>query len=146
VSSRSPTSTSLRVVAATFGSLLRGTAPPREESTSSQRKLKDGVWELRVDAGNDPITGKPKSDVRHLPRSSPAADLALRDLADEQAPSRSDDVGATFGQPLDQWLEECERMDLSPTTIRTYRAHGGTDHLAEPGKGEPQPPDREESR
>ena len=35
---------------------------------------------------------------------------------------RSDGVGATFGQLLDQWLEECERMDLSPTTIRNYRS------------------------
>lgn len=47
---------------------------------------------------------------------------ALRDLVDQQAPSRSDGVGATFGQLLDQWLEECERIDLAPTTIRTYRA------------------------
>jgi Phage integrase, N-terminal SAM-like domain len=28
----------------------------------------------------------------------------------------------TFGQLLDQWFEECERMDLSPTTIRKNRA------------------------
>ena len=27
-----------------------------------------------------------------------------------------------FGQLLDRWLEECERLDLSPTTIRTYQA------------------------
>jgi len=33
-----------------------------------------------------------------------------------------DGVGATFGQLLDQWLEECERLDLSPTTLRTYQA------------------------
>ena len=37
-------------------------------------------------------------------------------------PSRSDGIGATFGQLLDQWLEECERLDLSPTTLRTYRS------------------------
>ena len=29
---------------------------------------------------------------------------------------------STFGQLLDRWLKECERMDLSPTTLRTYRA------------------------
>src|SRR5208282_3495470 len=50
-----------------------------------------------------------------------AADSALRDLIDQQAP-RTDGTGATFGQLLDQWLEECDRMDLSPTTMRTYRA------------------------
>jgi integrase len=31
-------------------------------------------------------------------------------------------VGATFGQLLDQWLEECERLDLSPTTLRNYES------------------------
>ena len=50
-----------------------------------------------------------------------AADSALRDLIDQQAPA-VEGVGATFGQLLDQWLEECERLDLSPTTLRTYRA------------------------
>ena len=51
-----------------------------------------------------------------------AADQRLRDLIDQQAPSRSDGVGVTFGQLLDQWLEECDRVDLSPTTLRTYRS------------------------
>jgi integrase len=35
---------------------------------------------------------------------------------------RPDGFGATVGQLLDRWLEECDRMDLSPTTMRTYRA------------------------
>ena len=33
-----------------------------------------------------------------------------------------DGLGATVNQLLDRWLEECERMDLSPTTMRTYRS------------------------
>ena len=74
------------------------------------------MWELRGDLGVDPITGKRKqfSETFHGPAR--AADQRLRDLIDQQAPSRSDGVGVTFGQLLDQWLEECERMDLSPTT------------------------------
>jgi integrase len=80
------------------------------------------VWELRGDLGVDPITGKRKqfSETFHGPAR--AADQRLRDLIDQQAPSRSDGVGVTFGQLLDQWLEECDRMDLSPTTLRTYRS------------------------
>lgn len=31
-------------------------------------------------------------------------------------------MGASFGQLLDRWLIECERMDLSATTMRTYRS------------------------
>ena len=29
-------------------------------------------------------------------------------------------MGVTVGQLLDRWLEECERLDLSPTTVRNY--------------------------
>jgi integrase len=32
-----------------------------------------------------------------------------------------DGLGVTFSQLLDRWLSECERMELSPTTMRTYR-------------------------
>jgi integrase len=88
----------------------------------SKRKLKEGVWELRVELGTDPVTGKRKQLSKTFRGPARAADQALRDLVDQQAPSRSDGVGATFGQLLDQWLEECERMDLSPTTLRTYRS------------------------
>jgi integrase len=84
--------------------------------------LKDGVWELRVDLGTDPVSGKRKQLSRTFRGPARAADQALRDLVDQLAPSRSDGVGATFGQLLDQWLEECERLELSPTTLRTYRS------------------------
>jgi integrase len=80
------------------------------------------VWELRVSLGNDPVTGKLRQLSKTFHGGSRAADSALRDLIDQQAPGRSDGVGVTFGQLLDKWLEECERMDLSPTTLRTYRA------------------------
>ncbi len=53
---------------------------------------------------------------------SRSADAALRDLIDQQAPERSDGVGATLCQLLDRWLEECERLDLFLTTLRMYRA------------------------
>ena len=43
-------------------------------------------------------------------------------MIQDQAPSRTDGLGVTVGQLFDKWLEECERLDLSPTTLRTYRA------------------------
>ena len=87
----------------------------------SKRKLREGVWELRLTLGKDQITGKYRRVSKTFHGTAPAADRALRDLIDEQAPS-TDGAGATFGQLLDQWLEECERLDLSPTTLRTYRS------------------------
>jgi integrase len=80
------------------------------------------VWELRVYIGRDPVTGRPKQVSKTVHGGARVADDALRDLIDQQAPSRTDGVGATFGQLLDSWLAECERVDLSPTTVRTYTA------------------------
>jgi hypothetical protein len=48
------------------------------------------------------MTGKRKQLSRTFHGPARAADQALRDLLDQQAPSRSDGVGATFGQLLDQ--------------------------------------------
>jgi integrase len=88
----------------------------------TKRKRGEGVWEVRVYIGRDAVTGKPKQVSKTIHGGSRAADAALRDLIENQAPSRVDGVGATVGQLLDQWLQECERLDLSPTTMRTYRA------------------------
>ncbi len=87
----------------------------------SKREIKKGVWELRVSTGKDAVTGKYGQVSKRFHGSARDADTALRDLIEKQAP-RTDGVGATFGQLLDQWLEECERLDLSPTTLRSYRA------------------------
>ena len=87
----------------------------------SKRELRRGVWELRVSTGKNPVTGKYGLMSKTFHGTARDADSALRDLLDQQAPA-VDGVGATFGQLLDQWLEECERLDLSPTTLRSYRA------------------------
>ncbi len=80
------------------------------------------MWELRVSLGKDPVTEEYKVRSETFHGSARATDEAPRDLIDQRASSRSDGIGATFGQLLVQWLEECERLDLSPTTLRTYRA------------------------
>lgn len=88
----------------------------------TKRKRQNGVWELRVYVGRDPVSGNPRQISRTFHGGSRAADEALRDLVDKFGEGRPDGLGATFGQLLDKWLEESERMDLSPTTMRTYRA------------------------
>jgi integrase len=87
----------------------------------TKRKRREGVWEVRAYLGRDPVTGKPRQISKTVYGGAKAADEALRDLIEKQAP-RSDGMGASFGQLLDRWLVECERLDLSPTTLRTYRA------------------------
>jgi integrase len=88
----------------------------------TKRKRREGVWELRVYLGRDPVTGNPRQISKTFHGASRAADSALRDLVDKYGEGRPDGFGVTVGQLLDRWLEECDRMDLSPTTMRTYRA------------------------
>ena len=88
----------------------------------TKRKRREGVWELRVYVGRDPGTGNPRQISKIFYGGARGADDALRDMIQSQAPSRTDGIGVTVGQLFDKWLEECERLDLSPTTLRTYRA------------------------
>jgi len=88
----------------------------------TKRERRKGVWEVRAYLGRDPLTGKPRQISKTVHGGAKVADQALRDLLDRQPPSRNDGVGVTFGQLLTRWLEECERLDLSPTTLNTYRA------------------------
>jgi integrase len=88
----------------------------------TKRQKKKGVWEVRVYVGKDPLTGKPRQISKTVHGGARDADAAIRDLIDKQAPSRTDGLGVTIGQLLDKWLEESERLDLSPTTLRTYRS------------------------
>ncbi|MHB1488453.1 MAG: tyrosine-type recombinase/integrase [Acidimicrobiales bacterium] len=88
----------------------------------SKRELRPGVWELRVSLGYDPETGKRHQVSKTFHGGARAADAALRDLVDRQSPGRTDGMGVTVGQLLDRWMEECERLDLSPTTVRNYRS------------------------
>jgi integrase len=88
----------------------------------AKRKRREGVWELRVYVGRDPVTGKDRQVSRTFHGGSREADQALRELVEKYGGSPADGFGITFGKLLDRWLEECERMELSPTTMRTYRA------------------------
>jgi integrase len=99
----------------------------------SKRKRGEGVWELRAYVGRDPVTGNPKQVSKTFHGTAREADEALRDLIEQQVPGRSDGAGATVGQLLDAWLSECERMDLSPTTLRSYRAQ--IEHTIRPALG-----------
>ena len=88
----------------------------------TKREKRKGVWELRVYVGTDSAKGTPRQISRTFHGGARAADDALRSLVEQSGEGRQDGLGNTFGQLLDRWLVECERLDLSPTTMRTYRA------------------------
>lgn len=89
----------------------------RNEAAAQARRL--GAAGLRRER---PRVGPSDPALAHRPRLRREADEALRAFVDEAAPARSDGVGATVGQLLDEWYSECERLELSPTTMRTYRS------------------------
>lgn len=78
----------------------------------SKRKLRDGVWEVRVYLGRDQA-----GQVKHLSRpahgSAREADAVLHELIAKHADAEMDGLGMTLGQRLDRWLAECERLDQS---------------------------------
>ncbi len=81
-----------------------------------------GVWELRVYVGRDPQIGHPRQVSKTFHDGSRPADDALRDLVDKYGEESPDGFGTTVSQLFDRWIAECERLDLSSTTLRTYRS------------------------
>jgi integrase len=85
----------------------------------SRRKLRPGVWELRVHAGRSPVTGKPKYVSRTFHGSAKMADEALSELVTEVAAVDHTGPSESFGQYLDRWLPKMTVLkELSPTTVR----------------------------
>ena len=92
----------------------------------SRRRLRgigaNGVWELRVHAGRNPVTGKPRYISRTVKGTAAVADEKLADLVDEVTGGEHDGNDITFGALLDRWLKHATVIkDLSPTTVREYK-------------------------
>ncbi len=72
--------------------------------------------------GRAPVTGSPRQVSRTVHGTRREADATARRLIDELSGTSVEGAVATFGMLLDRWLEECVRLDLSPTTLRNYRS------------------------
>jgi len=86
----------------------------------SMRELSSQRWELRVFAGNDPLTGKKRYVSRVVRGSKREAQSALARLVsatEDHGPAPTD---VTVRQLLAAWIET-SGDDLSPTTVREYR-------------------------
>ena len=78
-----------------------------------------GVWEVRLEAGRDPVTGRRLQISRSVTGTKRDAQKALNELAVEADKGRYLGTATTFRQLSEQWLAFVG-ADLSPTTIRTY--------------------------
>jgi integrase len=87
----------------------------------SIRKRDEGVYQVRVSAGRDPVTGRYKTITETVHGSqSQAEDVAARIIAKV----RNGHLAATSGsvrELLDRWIEAQETRGRSPKTIHEYR-------------------------
>jgi integrase len=79
-----------------------------------------GVWELRVEAGTDPVTGRRRQVSRIHRGGVGSADTALRDLVKDVGAGKHAAADATLARLLDDWLAFID-PDRSPTTMQQYR-------------------------
>ena len=89
----------------------------------SMRERQDGVWELRVSTGKDPVTDKYRT-VSRIHRGTPAtAGKALARLVTEVDDKHHGGTEGTVSHLIGKWLALSERNGRSPTTLRTYRSY-----------------------
>lgn len=83
-------------------------------------KGRKDYWEISVDAGRDPITGKRSRVRRGIKGGKRVAEAALNDLVNEVTNGRASASSSSVADLLNRWLENVED-NLSPRTIQGYR-------------------------
>jgi len=79
-----------------------------------------GVWELRLEAGRDPVTGRRRQISRTVRGSKREAQQVLNALVANTDKGQGTGTKATFEQLSIQWLALVAN-DLSPTTLHRYK-------------------------
>ncbi|MCL4414964.1 MAG: site-specific integrase [Actinobacteria bacterium] len=97
------------------------------------REKSKGVWELRAFAGADPVSGRPHQVSRTYRGGRRDAEKKLAELVTEVSSGRHGSTKATFGELLDRWIEQQERLDRSPVTMRNLRSE--TESILRPALG-----------
>ena len=84
------------------------------------RSRKPGVWELVVDLGRDPLTGRRRQRSKTFHGTKREASRALRSLLDDVEQGRLTGTATTVSDLLERWTDHAQD-NLSPTTLREYR-------------------------
>src|SRR6202035_306493 len=95
----------------------------RGVSKGSKREVQPGVWELRVGAGRDPVTGRYLNAQERVRGTELQAERRLRDIV--KTVDRAHDVGpstmTTVRDLLDAWWPVA-KPNLSPSTVKNQTA------------------------
>jgi integrase len=86
------------------------------------RQMGPGVWEVRIDAGRDPVSGRRRQKAKWVHGSKRDAQRVLNSLASQVDSGRfAGTSSVTFDQLATRWLAQAEE-NLSPTTLRSYKS------------------------
>ena len=83
-------------------------------------KGRSNYWELQVDVGRDPLTGKRTRVRRGFSGTRRQAEDALNELVSDVTSGRASTGSATVGDLLLRWLDNVDGS-LSPRTLQGYR-------------------------
>src|SRR4051812_10819107 len=84
------------------------------------RQRTKGSWELAVDIGTDPVTGRRRQLFRTFRGTKREAEDALAKLVAEAADGKLSATERTFGELLQRWVDQ-RAIDWSPTTAYETR-------------------------
>lgn len=85
------------------------------------RERAPGVWELIVEAGRDPVTGRRRQVSRLFRGSLRGAKTARAEMLVEVRKGRHTGTAATVEELFADWIVELERKGRSPNTIDGYQ-------------------------
>ena len=88
---------------------------------SKRKGRRPGTWELRVDAGPDPLTRKRQQKSVIFIGTSRDADVALADLITKASRGQVSVGTRTVADAIEAGLHQAEIEGLEPTTMRGYR-------------------------
>lgn len=89
----------------------------RSYGSGSIRERSPSVWQLRVKAGHDPVTGKPRTVSETFHGGKKAAQQRLAELVAQHS-SGITATKATLGSLIERWMTTAR---LEPGTVRNYR-------------------------
>jgi hypothetical protein len=87
---------------------------------SKRKGRRPGTWELRVDAGLDPLTAKRQQKSVVFEGTAREADVALAELLTAASRGRVSVGNRTVADAVEAGLQQAKLKGLEPTTLRHY--------------------------
>ena len=97
--------------------------PQKLRSAPGMREKAPAKWELVVEAGRDPVTGRKRQVSRMFHGTLSEAKKARAALLVEVGKGGHVGTSVTVDRLFHDWIKELERKGRSPNTIHTYKRH-----------------------